>query len=84
HPLLTLFLLTLPILALIQPFPLNKHPSNLIPKVQKLTTARLITFYLILTNLPRLASIPINPHPQFLPPLINPITQTPFPTRYNL
>ena len=82
--LVTLFVLTLPMVGLIERFGLKKQASNLIGKVQKVTSGRLMTLYLILRKVAGLASIRINGHPQFVCPLINPMTQSALRTRYNL
>lgn len=82
--LVTLFILTLPMVALIERFGLKKQASNMIGKVKQVTSGRLLTIYLIIRELAGVASIRIGGHPQFVRPLINPMVQGALRTRYNL
>lgn len=49
--LVTLFILTLPMVGLIERFGLKKQASNMIGKVKQVTSGRLLTIYLIIRNL---------------------------------
>ncbi|OEK74061.1 hypothetical protein AST06_07060 [Staphylococcus saprophyticus] len=82
--LVTLFILTLPMVGLIERFGLKKQASNMIGKVKQVTSGRLLTIYLIIRDLAGVASIRIGGHPQFVRPLINPMVQGALRTRYNL
>ncbi|MBN6204558.1 DUF969 domain-containing protein [Staphylococcus saprophyticus] len=82
--LVTLFILTLPMVGLIERFGLKKQASNMIGKVKQVTSGRLLTIYLIIRELAGVASIRIGGHPQFVRPLINPMVQGALKTRYNL
>lgn len=82
--LVTLFILTLPMVGLIERFGLKKQASNMIGKVKQVTSCRLLTIYLIIRELAGVASIRIGGHPQFVRPLINPMVQGALRTRYNL
>ncbi|MCU5746284.1 DUF969 domain-containing protein [Staphylococcus sp. SQ8-PEA] len=82
--LVTLFILTLPVVGLIERFGLKKQASNLIGKIDKITSGRLLTLYLLLREVAGVASIRINGHPQFVRPLINPMTQSALRTKYGL
>ncbi|WP_210140689.1 DUF969 domain-containing protein [Staphylococcus sp. GDX8P107P-1] len=82
--LVTLFILTLPMVGLIERFGLKKQASNMIGKVKQVTSGRLLTIYLIIRELAGVASIRIGGHPQFVRPLINPMVQGALWTRYNL
>ena len=82
--LVTLFILTLPMVGLIEIFGLKKQASNMIGKVKQVTSGRLLTIYLIIRELAGVASIRIGGHPQFVRPLINPMVQGALRTRYNL
>ncbi|MGM7692721.1 DUF969 domain-containing protein [Staphylococcus saprophyticus] len=82
--LVTLFILTLPMVGLIERFGLKKQASNMIGKVKQVTSGRLLTIYLIIRELAGVASIRIGGHPQFVRPLINPMVQGALRTRYNL
>ncbi|MDK9856962.1 DUF969 domain-containing protein [Staphylococcus equorum subsp. linens] len=82
--LVTLFILTLPMVGLIERFGLKKQASNLIGKVKRVTSGRLMTIYLVIRELAGVASIRIGGHPQFVRPLINPMVQGALKTRYNL
>lgn len=82
--LVTLFILTLPMVGLIERFGLKKQASNMIGKVKQVNSGRLLTIYLIIRELAGVASIRIGGHPQFVRPLINPMVQGALRTRYNL
>ncbi|PTK87412.1 DUF969 domain-containing protein [Staphylococcus haemolyticus] len=82
--LVTLFMLTLPMVGLIERFGLKQQASKLISNVKKITTGRLLTLYLIIREIAGVASIRIGGHPQFVRPLINPMVQGALRTRYNL
>ncbi|MBF0812337.1 DUF969 domain-containing protein [Staphylococcus sp. mip270_02] len=82
--LVTLFILTLPMVGLIERFGLKKQASNMIGKVKRVTSGRLMTIYLIIREIAGVASIRIGGHPQFVRPLINPMVQGALKTRYNL
>lgn len=82
--LVTLFILTLPMVGLIERFGLKKQASNMIGKVKQVNRGRLLTIYLIIRELAGVASIRIGGHPQFVRPLINPMVQGALRTRYNL
>ena len=76
--LVTLFMLTLPMVGLIERFGLKQQASKLISNVKKITTGRLLTLYLIIREIAGVASIRIGGHPQFVRPLINPMVQVHF------
>ncbi|SUM48074.1 membrane protein [Staphylococcus kloosii] len=82
--LVTLFLLTLPMVGLIERFGLKQQASKLIGKIDKVTSGRLMTVYLGVRELAGLASIRIGGHPQFVRPLINPMVQGALRTRFKL
>ncbi|MEB7753968.1 DUF969 domain-containing protein [Staphylococcus pseudoxylosus] len=82
--LVTLFILTLPMVGLIERFGLKKQASNMIGKVKRVTSGRLMTIYLLIREIAGVASIRIGGHPQFVRPLINPMVQGALKTRYNL
>lgn len=82
--LVTLFILTLPMVGLIERFGLKKQASNMIGKVKRVTSGRLMTIYLLIREIAGVASIRIGGHPQFVRPLINPMVQSALKTRYNL
>lgn len=82
--LVTLFILTLPMVGLIERFGLKKQASKMIGKVKQVTSGRLLTIYLIIRELAGVESIRIGGHPQFVRPLINPMVQGALRTRYNL
>ncbi|MEB6323588.1 DUF969 domain-containing protein [Staphylococcus xylosus] len=82
--LVTLFILTLPMVGLIERFGLKKQASNMIGKVKRVTSGRLMTIYLLIREIAGVASIRNGGHPQFVRPLINPMVQGALKTRYNL
>ena len=61
--LVTLFMLTLPMVGLIERFGLKQQASKLISNVKKITTGRLLTLYLIIREIAGVASIRIGGHP---------------------
>lgn len=82
--LVTLFILTLPMVGLIERYGLRKQASHLMEKVKGITSGRLLTLYLIIREIAGIASIRIGGHPQFVRPLINPMVQSAAKTRYGL
>ena len=82
--LVTLFMLTLPMVGLIERFGLKQQASKLISNVKRVTAGRLLTLYLIIREIAGIASIRVGGHPQFVRPLINPMVQGALRTRYNL
>lgn len=82
--LVSLFLLTLPMVGLIERFGLKKQATVLIGKVKSVTSGRLLSLYLLIREIAGLASIRIGGHPQFVRPLINPMVQGALKTKYNL
>ena len=80
--LVTLFMLTLPMVGLIERFGLKQQASKLISNVKKITTGRSLLFNY--REIAGVASIRIGGHPQFVRPLINPMVQGALRTRYNL
>ena len=84
NPLITLFIITLPMVGLIERKKKKKQASNMIGKVKRVTSGRLMTIYLLIREIAGVASIRIGGHPQFVRPLINPMVQGALKTRYNL
>lgn len=82
--LVTLFILTLPIVGLIERFGLREQATRLIGKVRNVTTSRLLSIYLLVREIAGLASIRIGGHPQFVRPLINPMVQSALRTKYHI
>ena len=82
--LVSLFILTLPMVGLIERFGLRKQAANLIGNIKSVTSGRLLSLYLLIREIAGLASIRIGGHPQFVRPLINPMVQGALKTRYKL
>ncbi|MCD8914934.1 DUF969 domain-containing protein [Staphylococcus simulans] len=82
--LVSLFLLTLPMVGLIERFGLKKQSTVLIGKIKSITSGRLLSLYLLIRELAGLASIRIGGHAQFVRPLINPMVQGALATKYRL
>lgn len=82
--LVSLFLLTLPMVGLIERFGLKKQSTVLIGKIKSMTSGRLLSLYLLIRELAGLASIRIGGHPQFVRPLINPMVQGALATKFRL
>lgn len=82
--LVTLFILTLPMVGLIERYGLRMQASKLIGKVKGITAGRLLSLYLLIREIAGIASIRIGGHPQFVRPLINPMVQSALRMRYGL
>lgn len=71
----TLFVLTLPVIALCERNGLKDKAVDLIKKLKNATTGRLASVYLIIRAIASAFSLRIGGHPQFVRPLINPMAQ---------
>lgn len=71
----TLFVLTLPVIALCERNGLKDKAVDLIRKLKNATTGRLASVYLIIRAIASAFSLRIGGHPQFVRPLINPMAQ---------
>lgn len=71
----TLFVLTLPVIALCERNGLKDKAVDLIKKLKNATTGRLASVYLVIRSIASAFSLRIGGHPQFVRPLINPMAQ---------
>mgnify|MGYP001459707760 CR=1 FL=1 len=71
----TLFVLTLPVIALCERNGLKDKAVDLIKKLKNATTGRLASVYLVIRAIAASFSLRIGGHPQFVRPLINPMAQ---------
>lgn len=71
----SLFILTLPMVGMVERFGLKTQATRLINKVQGVTSGRIMSIYLLIREIAGLASIRIGGHPQFVRPLMNPMVQ---------
>lgn len=71
----TLFVLTLPVIALCERNGLKDKAVDLIKKLKNATTGRLASVYLVIRAVAASFSLRIGGHPQFVRPLINPMAQ---------
>lgn len=71
----TLFVMTLPVIALCERNGLKDKAVDLIKKLKNATTGRLAAVYLVIRAIASAFSLRIGGHPQFVRPLINPMAQ---------
>ena len=80
--LVTLFLLTLPMIGISERFGLRQQAVKLIEKIKGLTPGRMLSLYMVIRELAGLFSIRMQGHTQFIRPLIEPMTQASAETKY--
>jgi uncharacterized membrane protein len=73
--LVTIFILTLPMIGLAESFGLKNQAVRLINKVKGMTTGSFLTLYLFFRELAGFLSIRIGGHPQFVRPLVQPMAE---------
>ena len=73
--LMTIFILTLPVVGICERYGLKQKAIQLISNVKNLSTGKLLTLYCFIRQLCGAASVRIGGHPQFVRPLINPMAQ---------
>lgn len=73
--LVTLFLLTLPMVGLSERFGLKQQAVILIEKIKGLTPGKFLSLYLFIRELAGFFSIRIQGHTQFIRPIVNPMAQ---------
>ncbi|MEI3598025.1 MULTISPECIES: DUF969 domain-containing protein [unclassified Oceanobacillus] len=71
----TLFLLTLPLIGLAESHGLKEQAVKLIQKVKSLTAGKFLSVYLFIRELAGLFSIRLGGHPQFVRPLVQPMAE---------
>ncbi len=73
--LVTIFLLTLPMIGISERFGLRQQAIILIERIKGLTVGRFITLYAVIRQIAGLFGIRISAHPQFVRPIVNPMAQ---------
>lgn len=73
--LITIFILTLPVIGISERYGLKEKAVLLIKKVKNLSTGKLLTLYCLIRQIAGAMSLRISGHPQFVRPLINPMAQ---------
>lgn len=71
----SLFILTLPVIGILERYGLRQRAIELIKKLGKLTTGGVLTAYTLIRQITGALSIRISGHPQFVRPLVNPMAQ---------
>lgn len=70
---ITIFMLTLPLIGLSETFGLKQRAVHLIKKMQALTVGRFYTVYLLIRELTGFFSIRLGGHPQLVRPIVQPM-----------
>lgn len=73
--LVTLFLLTLPMIGLSEHFGLKAQATNLIQRMRGLTSGRMLTLYQFIREIAALFSIRVQGQTQFVRPIVDPMVQ---------
>ena len=73
--LITIFILTLPIIGISERYGLKEKAVELIKNIKNLSTGKLLTLYCLIRQIAGAMSLRISGHPQFVRPLINPMAQ---------
>ncbi|WP_291293419.1 DUF969 domain-containing protein [Enterococcus sp.] len=80
--LVTLFLLTLPMVGISERFGLKQQAVILIEKIKGLTPGKFLSLYLFIRELAGFFSIRIQGHTQFIRPIVNPMAQAAAENKY--
>lgn len=78
----SLFVLTLPVIGILERYGLRQRAIYLIKRLGKLTTGGVLSVYTLIRELMGALSIRISGHPQFVRPLVNPMAQAAANTKY--
>ena len=73
--LITIFILTLPVIGISERYGLKEKAVALIKQVKNLSTGKLLTLYCLIRQIAGAMSLRISGHPQFVRPLINPMAE---------
>ncbi|MCC0649093.1 DUF969 domain-containing protein [Clostridioides sp. ZZV15-6598] len=71
----SLFILTLPVIGVLERYGLKQRAVSLIEKLQRLTTGKVLSIYMFARQIAGALSIRMSGHPQFVRPLVNPMAQ---------
>lgn len=80
--LVTLFLLTLPMIGISERFGLRQQAVKLIERIKGLTPGRMLSLYMVIREMAGLFSIRMQGQTQFIRPLIEPMTQASAEAKY--
>jgi len=80
--LVTLFLLTLPMIGISERFGLRQQAVKLIERIKGLTPGRMLSLYMVIREMAGLFSIRMQGHTQFIRPIIEPMTQASAEAKY--
>lgn len=81
--LVTLFLLTLPMIGLSEHFGLKAQATNLIQRMKGLTSGRMLTLYQFIREVAAFFSIRVQGQTQFVRPMVDPMVQAASKLKYN-
>jgi uncharacterized membrane protein len=71
----SLFILTLPVIGILERYGLRQRSVYLIEKLGKLTAGGVLSIYMLARQMAGALSIRMSGHPQFVRPLVNPMAQ---------
>lgn len=78
----SLFIMTLPVIGILERYGLKQRAVYLIQKLGKLTTGGVFSIYMIIRQIAGALSIRISGHPQFVRPLVEPMAQAAAKSKY--
>ncbi len=78
----SLFIMTLPVIGILERYGLKQRAVYLIQKLGKLTTGGVFSIYMIIRQTAGALSIRISGHPQFVRPLVEPMAQAAAKSKY--
>ena len=78
----SLFIMTLPVIGILERYGLKQRAVYLIQKLGKLTTGGVFSIYMIIRQVAGALSIRISGHPQFVRPLVEPMAQAEAKSKY--
>ncbi|ADO82566.1 DUF969 domain-containing protein [Ilyobacter polytropus] len=73
---MTLFLLTLPVIGILERNGLKERGAHFIKGMNSLTSGRILSFYMLIRTLAAALSVRLGGHVQFIRPLIHPMAQS--------
>lgn len=71
----SLFILTLPVIGILERYGLRQRAVHLIESLGKLTAGGVFSIYMLIRQIAGALSIRMSGHPQFVRPLVNPMAQ---------
>ncbi|MGL5559134.1 MAG: DUF969 domain-containing protein [Paraclostridium dentum] len=78
----SLFIMTLPVIGILERYGLKQRAVYLIQKLGKLTTGGVFSIYMIIRQIAGALSIRISGYPQFVRPLVEPMAQAAAKSKY--